>query len=276
MKGRTRCPECDHEFTVDAPDHCRKLDVACPNCQHDFTITLTSSKTSSPNEPECSWEEHGEPRKTILSSIKPKTDKPGIIALLLVAAFITGVVTAGFSEAFIETSTDIMAGAGLKGSLNVEITNISGDLINTGSLTLDNEAVFTIRNGTYVAEGVTPGFKTIKISVSGYQTISQEVLVFPIITMKHSLTMEAGNQDKTIPFETIGCSLILLLLSIFPLLAAVYAYKRKHFDVAIAGSLIGLCSLGFFLVEFVLCLIAFLLLIMAKEEFDNGEKGKTF
>ena len=276
MKGRTRCPECNHEFSVDAPELCMKLDVTCPNCQHKFTITPTHRKKLSSTETECTWEEHGEPRKTILSSIKPKTDKPRIIAILLVAAFITGVFTAGFSEQFIETSTGIMAGVGLKGSVNLEITNISSDMINTGSLTLDNKAVFTLRNGTYIAESVTPGLKKITITASGYRTITQEILVLPIITTTLTITMESGNQDKIISFGTIGCSLILLILSIFPLLGAVNAYRRKHFDVAVAGSLIGLCSAGFFLIELGLCLAALLLLIRAKEEFENGEKGKTF
>ena len=80
MKGRTRCPECKHEFVLDIPDTDKKHEAVCPNCETKFT--LRRKVESDETENGCYWEEHGEPRKTILSSIKPHTNKPKIIAIL--------------------------------------------------------------------------------------------------------------------------------------------------------------------------------------------------
>ena len=91
MKGKTTCPKCKHEFVMDMPDTSKKLEITCPNCTHSFIIKRTCKEGT---EDECWWEEHGEPRKTILSSIKKKTNKPIIASFLLLTTGILGVVTA--------------------------------------------------------------------------------------------------------------------------------------------------------------------------------------
>jgi hypothetical protein len=52
--------------------------------------------------------------------------------------------------------------------------------------------------------------------------------------------------------------------------------KRKHFDVAVAGSIISIFSFGFFLIGAIISIIAFIIIMKCKEEFDDGKKGKTF
>jgi DNA-directed RNA polymerase subunit RPC12/RpoP len=91
MKVKTTCPKCEHEFVMDVPDDSEKHDIECPKCSHSFIIKRTCEDES---EDECWWEEHGEPRKTILSSIKYKTNKPIIASFLLLATGVLGIFTA--------------------------------------------------------------------------------------------------------------------------------------------------------------------------------------
>jgi hypothetical protein len=87
MKGKTTCPKCKHEFVKDMPDDTDKHTITCPSCNHTFTIKKASNDDHA-------WEEYGEPRKTILSSIKKKTNKPVIASFLLLATGVLGIFTA--------------------------------------------------------------------------------------------------------------------------------------------------------------------------------------
>ena len=91
MKGKTTCPQCSHEFVMDVPDDSETTTIECPECNHSFAIKRTCQE-----EPDdgCGWEEYGEPRKTILSSIKKKTNKPIIASFLLLATGVLGIFTA--------------------------------------------------------------------------------------------------------------------------------------------------------------------------------------
>ena len=92
MKGRTKCPKCNYDYILDIPKYEEKYITVCPNCNNKFTIKKSIECTDL--EDECIWEEHGEPRKTILSAIKPRTDKPMIASLLLSIVFIVDIISA--------------------------------------------------------------------------------------------------------------------------------------------------------------------------------------
>ena len=91
MKGKTTCPQCNHEFVMDVPDDSETTEINCPHCSHTFVIKRTCQEE--PDE-DCGWEEYGEPRKTILSSMKKKTNKPVIASFLLLATGVLGIFTA--------------------------------------------------------------------------------------------------------------------------------------------------------------------------------------
>ena len=91
MKGKTTCPQCNHGFVMDVPDDSEIHTIKCPQCGHLFVIKRT--RREEPDD-ECGWEEYGEPRKTILSSMKKKTNKPIIASFLLLATGILGIFTA--------------------------------------------------------------------------------------------------------------------------------------------------------------------------------------
>lgn len=270
MKGRTTCPKCNEAFVVDAPDNIKKLNVTCPKCNNKFLITLKSSDLG-----ECSWEEHGEPRKTILSSIKPKTDKPKMVSFLLTIAFIFGLVTAAFSVQLIDNSSQLLSQAGFRETIEFYITDINNESLSNANLKLNGITDFQYNGEYYYLENITPGFKTVVISLEGYKTINQEILVIPLFFSTHNIKMEMGTGEITYNFGILGCSLMFLILSIFPLLGAITSYKRRHFDVAVVGSLIGIFSVGFYIGS-IICIIALIILLLSRDEFENGEKGKTF
>jgi hypothetical protein len=93
MKGRTVCPQCKHSFIVNVPEKSEKYKITCKNCKNVFTINCTPNGACTY---EGQWEEHGEPRKTVLSAIKPQTNKPFIASFLLLAVGVLGFLNVFF------------------------------------------------------------------------------------------------------------------------------------------------------------------------------------
>ena len=275
MKGRTTCPKCNHEIKLDLPDTCEKTDVVCPNCSNKFTIKPKPPIPGS-NE-ECSWEEHGEPRKTILSSIKPKTNRPKIAGILLICVFAIGLTTAVFAEAFIESSMDFATGVGMTGSIKILLTDSQNNSLENISIKINQITGTTDEKGIFTAEKTDLGILTVELTHPNYNTQKREILVTPFFTSESSIIMEANDGGITdIKFDTMGCSLVLGIFSIFALIGTITCLKRQHLDVATAGSLIGILSIGFFFIGSIISIIAFALIMTSKEEFENGKKGKTF
>lgn len=275
MKGRTICPKCNHEFVFDLQDDEKKQDVICPKCSKKFTIKPKPSKSGT--EKECSWEEHGEPRKTILSKIKPKTKMPMVAAILLICIFIIGTTTAFFSETFINSTSDIGSQIGLSGSIEILVTDLENNSLENALIIINDNNKYTNNKGILSLDDVKLGIISLKISLSGYKDKTTEILVTPFVTTKSTIRLEEGSgvSEKT-DFDNLGCSFVLIIFTVFALIAFVACLKRQHFDVAIAGSLLSIFSFGFFFVCSILSIITFVIILKSREEFKNGKKGKIF
>jgi len=275
MKGRTKCPECKQEFVLDIPTDGKRHEAVCPNCEKKFIIRTKCSPKES--EDGCYWEEHGEPRKTILSSIKPKTNKPKIAVIILVCVFALGLITAAYSDMFIESSLDVASSFGMTGTVEIHVINQTNKSIE--NIQVKIEGVNDIKktgNGSYFAENIELGFREITITSSEYINLTQEILVIPFFKSSHNIKMKKGaGYDKNY-FDNTSCSIILMIFSVFALFGAVASLKREHFDVAIAGCIISIFSFGFFMIGSILSVIAFVIVFKSKEEFENGKKGKVF
>ncbi len=276
MKGRTKCPKCEHDFVLDMEPDDKKHEAVCPKCKTKFTIKPTCPPSDS--DEECYWEEHGEPRKTILSSKKIKTNKPTIAAILLVCVFAIGITTAVFSETFIETSLDITSAVGMTGTIEIYVKNETNVSLHGVYVKYNGEVDITDEKGFSSFEKVEPGIQTIEIIFSGYKTIKKEILVTPFFTSSNDITMNKSDktEEENIPFDTTGCSLIILIFSVFALIGTISCINRKNFDVAIAGSLLGMFSIGFFMIGAILSIVAFAVIMMSRDEFGDGKKGKFF
>jgi len=251
-----------------------KHDAVCPKCGHKFTIKTKLCKEKS--EEDCSWEEHGEPRKTILSSIKPLTNKPVMAAILLAAVFALGMATAAFSETFVETSLEVLSNTGMTGTVEFYVIDQSNETLEDVEITIVGVSGTTNERGTYILENVTLGIQNVELSLSEYKTQTWEILVMPVARSYHKITMEEGTGEDHTTFDTLGCSIILAIFSVFALLGSLSCLRRRNLDVAIAGSAIGIFVFGFFMIGSLLSIIALIMIIRSREEFENGKKGKVF
>jgi len=273
MKGRTRCPDCKHEFVLDIPTDKKKYEAICPNCESKFTIKTKEQQECDKNG--CFWEEYGEPRKTILSSIKPKTNKPKIAAIILVCVLAIGITTAALSESFIITSLGVASSIGLEGDVEIKIIDDYNKSLSNFNVSIDGKQLPKQENGVYLIDAE-PGLVMIEISRVNYTTIKKEILVTPFIVSSHELKMKKGSNTEVNNFDEMSCTIILLIFSVFALLGAIACLKRKHFDIAVAGCIISIFTFGFFLVGSILSIIAFVIVMKSKEEFEDGKKGKIF
>jgi DNA-directed RNA polymerase subunit RPC12/RpoP len=276
VKGRTKCPKCEHEFVLDMEPDDKKHETTCPKCKNKFTIKPTSPPKDSDDE--CYWEEHGEPRKTILSARIIKTNKPTIATILLVCVFVIGVTTAVFSETFIETSLDVTSALGMGGNVEVYVKNETNVSLSNVYVKYNDKVDITDEKGFSSFQNVEPGIQTVEIILSGYKTIKKEILVTPFFTSSNEITMKEDDttEKENITFDSRGCSLIILIFSVFALIGAVSCLNRKNYDVAIAGSLLGVFSIGFFMIGGIISIAAFAVIIVSRDEFRDGKKGKFF
>jgi hypothetical protein len=67
------------------------------------------------------------------------------------------------------------------------------------------------------------------------------------------------------------CATIGVILSIFPLLGGILSIQRKLWGGALAGSIIGLFTIGPVFLSSLLSLISLILLIMAREQFQTPD-----
>jgi len=68
------------------------------------------------------------------------------------------------------------------------------------------------------------------------------------------------------------CATIGIILSIFPLLGGILSIQRKLWGGALAGSIIGLFTIGPVFLSSILSLISLILLVMAKQQFQVQDK----
>jgi DNA-directed RNA polymerase subunit RPC12/RpoP/uncharacterized membrane protein len=268
VRGKTRCPRCKHSFIIDIPKEHEKHKVMCPNCESTFII-----KTSEKSDKDFHWEEHGEPRKTILSSIRPKTNKPNIAAILLVCVFAIGIITASFPEMFIESSSDAINAAGLTGTVFIEFNETNKTLEN---ITVKVDGMTRTVNSSFRFKDVKLGIKKLTINSKNYSNLTKEILVTPFFESAHTIDLKEGRNHIEEQYNTNGCTIIIVIFSVFAMLSAIACVKRFHIDVAVAGSIIAILSVGFFMIGSIISIIAFVLIFLSRDEFDNGKKGKQF
>ncbi len=258
MKGRAKAPRFDKKISIKKIVH----------------------EATPPHE--ISWEEHGESRKTILPIYKPKTTKPKIAAYLLILVFILGMLTAALSDPILDSSMKALADVGVTGAVKLSVIDISNnnESLENVTVTIGSLSKITDRNGSCLFEKVPISIANMKITLTGYRTQTHEILVMPLITLHHNITMEKvigdDKSEDNSPFYMIGCSVIIGIFSLFALLGGIVILKKQHFDVAIACSILGIFSFGFFFVGPILSIIALLIILRSVEEFEHGKKGKTF
>ena len=253
MKGRAKSPRFDKKFSIKKLLH------------------------EEPPPHEITWVEHGEPRKTILPIYRPKATKPKIAAYLLVLVFILGMATAALSDPILDSSMKALSDIGLTGTVKLSVIDKSNNQsLENVTVTIGSLSKKTDKNGSCSIEKVPLGVAKVEINLTGYKKQTHEILVTPLITLDHNITMEQGTGEENFQFYIIGCSVIIGIFSIFALLGGITIWKKQNFDVAIACSILGIFSFGFFFVGPALSIMALLIILRSVKEFEYGQKGKTF
>lgn len=285
MKGRIRCPHCSKYFTANARDDSTKVTTTCPNCGYKITVLIKKTnqdckdQSLEPSE-ECDWEERGEPRKTILTSIQPRTDKPMIAAILLLIIIIIGFTSAVFPEAYLQTPLDVLSVSGTQAQITVIIRDQNG-------IPLENVSVWVNPNAKSTTNG--SGYATLENSSLGKQQIhvtstingsfeAEDIFILPgYMTTNITFSIDSGaiiSIDH--PSNLLWSSLVVIILSIVSIFGFIASWKRQHFDVALVCTIISIFTIGFYFIGSVLGFIALVLLLKSKEEFNDGKKGKSF
>jgi len=286
MKKMTMCPRCTKAFAADAKDGIEQETVTCPNCgymintkekvkskQHCHDVSLNGVD-------ECAWEERGEKRKTILTSMKPRTDRPMFASLLLAAVVIIGISSAVFPEAYLQAPLDVLFAAGLSGTITITIYNQSGIPLENMVVWIDSSLKkMTNSTGSTIIDNVPLGKQYLHVSSSNESAGELKELFFLPIHSSSDITVTNQSGELRITNQStniVWCSSIVLLLSIVCMFGFFASWKRQYFDVAFVGSIIGIGTIGFYFIGTILSVIALILLMKSKEEFDNGKKGKSF
>ena len=101
--------------------------------------------------------------------------------------------------------------------------------------------------------------------------------VFDISTMDPSIIEQLEQSGVDITLEQIQeflgiCSIIGIILSIFPILGGILSLKRLNWGIVIVMSIIGLFTIGPVLISSILSLIALILVALSKKEFHSKIK----
>ena len=96
MKAKTTCPRCNKVLFVDVSTDSEPHELTCPHCQYLFKIKPSQNSSMTQKSTDPTWEECGEPRKTVLSKLRLHTNRPVVISFLLLAAGVLGMFMAVF------------------------------------------------------------------------------------------------------------------------------------------------------------------------------------
>lgn len=264
MKGRTKCPRCSAEFIVEAEEGKNSVETVCPSCGYKFIVKI-------PDE-DFTWEEHGEPRKTILPSTRPKTDKPIIVSIIFVAVTIISLVGAALPTFFIETPMVPLSAVGVRGSILIHVIDESGVPEENVTVSISNYINKTDGKGEAIIKDVPLGLQILEVEMYN-KTIRRELFIPPFIQTSCNISLSDPLYTST---SLAWCQTILVILGIIPLLGAYTAMRRKHLDLVIFSGIVAILSIGFFMINIVLGVLAIMILLLSKEEFEDGKKGKCF
>jgi len=268
MKGKAKCPHCKQKVVVEVPLETTGTEVVtCPNCDMQFKVNV--------DEP-YSWEEDA-PLIHPSMHIKPKSMKIPIASLLLIIVFLLGIVISGA----LFFSMDIIEDADRSSQYNGKVVDTNGDsLAGVDVSVIDHPEWTTITddNGKFSFSNITSGKRTLQFMLDGYITLEAEVFVLPwdVSIPQEQFTMKNGsgaNEDKTLIVRVLELGPILagvvIILSAIALAGAIMALMRIHFPIVVLGAVCGIVAGFFSIIGIPLGIVALILILLAKEEFQG-------
>jgi len=271
MKGKARCPHCKESVVVEVPDGATgEQIVTCPNCGMKFKVDVSEKY---------SWEEEA-PLIHPAMHIKPKSMKPVIAGILLIIIFLSGIAMSGILLLSFDSLDKVNMPSEFKGRVvdssgkaleGIKVEVVGHPELNT---TTDEKGYFVIKN-------ITSGRQKLHLTGEGYKSLTAEIFVLPwnITISYEKFVMKEGSGEieqksliiKVFEFGPLLSSII-IVLSIGALIGGILAITRKYFVIATIGAVIGIIAGFFTLIGIVLGLVALILLLISKDEFESKPK----
>ena len=269
MKGKAHCPHCKQKVVIEAPDQATGVQlVNCPNCTAPFKVNVDERY---------SWEEDA-PLIHPSVHIRSKSMKPPIAGLLLIIVCLLGLVIG--SALFF--SMDIIEDANISGRFRGIVVTADGEELPGVEISVVDHpeySVVTDMDGKFSLANITSGKQTLLLARDGYKTLKAEVFIVPwdVSLPRERLTMEegigtTGYESLVIKVLELGpvLAVIIAILSVGALIGAVMAFLRKHFPIAVVGAVCGIVAGFFSIIGIPLGIVALILLLLAKEEFQGA------
>jgi len=291
MRGKTTCPKCKTSFVLEIPDTTKDVhEATCPKCGHKFKLKMVKK------DEDHSWEEIGEPRKAILSSIKEKTNKPMIAGILLVIVFISAIITSSSVLITIEPMktnekflNNIFASIGEVTITGTVLDNITKQPIKNVTISVVDTNISTFsKNGSFELKNVPLGYRTLNISAEDYKTLHVKIFLLKNLFSKEKIKQDfyldkgSGVEEK----EERGllnllikswyiCSILIIIFGLLALVGAIACFMRKYIIIALIGSIFGIFTFGIIFIGPLCSIIALIIILLSREEFKN-EIAKEF
>ncbi len=230
---------------------------------------------------------------------KKKSSKPTVAGVLLIIAAILGLIAGvaavgiggiGIGMFFEDTEGDVYGTVTYQngtGAENVTISIVGEDL-----------STQTDKDGYYVIHNVPSGNQKIRVEKDGYNTIIYKTTISPEdfnvddsesndehhdveredneIDFKLTVGDDELERGTSTPFAIIEgflviCGALIIIFSIFAMIGAVHAFRRKSWKIALLGSILGL----FTIFGTLFALIALLIIALSRDEFNGGPQGQV-
>jgi len=260
MQGKTKCPYCGKNVVVEVPDGVAGIQkTKCPNCGMIMKVEVTPKEESveGPLHP--------------LVRQKPSS-KPLIAGVLLIIVFLLGILM-GASLLFSEN--EALRGLGsyrgiVVGEDKQPLEGVSIYLIEDSK----RKVAETNKDGYFSIENLSAGKHRILVEKEGYISKNVTIGVFPFKSIfREKITLMKGSgikNEKALSawfFDILPIfSAAIILLSIPPLIGAIFCFLKKYAVVAIIGAVFGIFSIGF-IIGSILSIVALILILLSKEDF---------
>lgn len=274
MRGKTTCPQCGEKYSLDLPDDATGIySTTCPKCDHTFKIDLGEKINLNNDET---------PLIPPSLHVKPRSRKPKIAGVFLIVTFLVGILFWGplylDHEEFIrDASTPGQWTLSFQG----KIVNETGFALPNVTIGLENESntVLTDSEGKFTLD-LSWGYHMLHLSKTNFTTTHITIFVppFPLMENQEEYTLQQGNSEITVDSQIVKdmntyippVSILFIVFSAMALLGGLFSLKRKMLPFALLGAILGIFTLGLFLIGSILSIAALILIIYSRYEF--GEK----
>jgi hypothetical protein len=275
MRGKTTCPQCGEKYSLDLPDDSTGIySTTCPKCDHSFKIDLGEK---------INLNDDKTPLIPPSLHVKPRSRKPIIAGVFLIITFLAGVLFWGplylDHENFItEASTQGQWNLSFQG----KIVNETGVALPNVTIALDNAStsVYTDTGGLFTLDDISWGYHLLHLSKTNFTTTHITIFVppFHLWENQEEYILLQGNSEINLDSQMVKdmnsyippLSILFLVFSVMALLGGLFSLQRKMLPLSLLGSILGIFTLGIFLIGSILSIVALILIIYSRYEF--GEK----